>query len=318
MTPYKTQTINYKTEAEWLELRKNDLTSSEAAALYDKGKYIKTRFELYHLKSTGKTVEFEETQLTKWGVRMEPVIAQGVAEDLGFTIKPLKNYQRIPSVRMGASFDYEITSGKYNGWLFEVKDVNWMVYRDEWEEHEAPEHIEFQVIQQMEVAQRPGSLIVVMDGWKQAHIIYRKRDLEVGARHRRVVQKFWEDIDSGNAPPVNYKTDADFIIGMHQQAKSESKNANDDIEFQEKVKAFEMLNTRVLADGKDLKSKKAELLDMIGDEHSKVYFDGYNISCGMSKEGKGTIITKDMVGQVIGGRKSSRRFQITKLIVKGE
>ena len=64
--------------------------------------------------------------------------------ELNAAIKPLKDYMRDPYA-FGSSFDYEIFEGEYADWLIECKNVDQWVYRDNWTEEEAPDHIEVQV-----------------------------------------------------------------------------------------------------------------------------------------------------------------------------
>ena len=98
----KRETIAFKSEAEWLAAREKDITSTEAAALFGAGAYVKTPYELYHLKAgTFPAPEFEGNDRTRWGNRLEDAIARGIAEDLGLIVEPFetvrlhKNGQRV-------------------------------------------------------------------------------------------------------------------------------------------------------------------------------------------------------------------------------
>ena len=68
-------------EAQWLEWRKADLTSTEIAALFGASPYT-TVYELYHRKAGALPAEaFEVNERMKWGNRLEAAIAAGIAED---------------------------------------------------------------------------------------------------------------------------------------------------------------------------------------------------------------------------------------------
>ena len=47
-----TEVIAFRSEQEWLDLRKKDITSTDVAALFNLSPY-KTEFELYHEKLSG-------------------------------------------------------------------------------------------------------------------------------------------------------------------------------------------------------------------------------------------------------------------------
>lgn len=304
--------VEYKTESDWLDLRKKDVTSTEVSALFGLSPYM-TEFELYHLKQSGELMEFKETERITWGKRMEATIAEGVGEDLGLKVQPLKNYQRIPVSNMGASFDYEVLSGDKKGWLIEVKNVDWRVYKDKWTEDEAPEHIEVQIQCQMWVADRPGCILIAMVGGNDPHIIERKRDDLVCKAMQKKVEQFWRDIDKGKEPKPDYSKDADLIISLHQNSRGEVLDLTDDVVFQQDLMSYEALKSMGKNIEKELKAKKAEFLDRIGDDYSKVKFEGYSISCGMMKDTPKKEITQEMVGTFVGGRKGSRLFKVTRL-----
>jgi hypothetical protein len=101
------QTIAFESEAEWLAARKVDLTSTEAAALFDCSPYA-TEFELHQYKTARLQPEFTENDRMKWGKRLESVIAEGIGEDYGLKVVPFKTYLRIPELRMGSSFDFKV------------------------------------------------------------------------------------------------------------------------------------------------------------------------------------------------------------------
>lgn len=88
---FKREIITHATEAAWLSDRKTVITSTEAASLFGVGVYVKTPYELYHLKAGLIEPEaFEGNERTRWGQRLEAPIALGVAEDLGLIVEPYK------------------------------------------------------------------------------------------------------------------------------------------------------------------------------------------------------------------------------------
>ena len=104
---HKHEHITPTSTEEWLELRKRDITSTDVAALFGLSPY-KTAFGLWQSKRPEYVEDFEETTRIKWGTRLQDAIAVGVAEDEGWTVRRRNVYSRLPALRLGASFDFEI------------------------------------------------------------------------------------------------------------------------------------------------------------------------------------------------------------------
>ena len=97
------ETINITSEAQWLDLRREDITSTMVPALFGLSPYT-TRFELYHAKASGIEVPFKSNERVEKGKRMEAAIAHEAALQEGWTdLKPLDDYIRIPGRRAGSS-----------------------------------------------------------------------------------------------------------------------------------------------------------------------------------------------------------------------
>lgn len=302
----------YTVKQEWLELKKEDISSTESPALFGLSPYM-TEFELFHLKASGTILEIEENERMKWGKRLESAIAEGVAEDMGLKVEPFKAYLRHPTVKgMGSSFDYAIESHEDGPGLMEIKNVDSLVYRNTWSDTEAPTHIETQVQHQMEVADRDWCLIVALCGGNTPKIMRRKRDREVGRIICQRIDKFWRDVASGDAPKPDYARDADFIISLHQSAGVKVLEPCEP-EIVSLIAEYEHIRTEASSYEALKKAKQAEILELIGDDYNKVVTpDGYTLSCGMVKDAPSTVITEEMVGQEIGGRKGYRMFKLHK------
>lgn len=303
------QVIHYATEAEWLDLKLDDVTSTEVGALFGLSPYL-TEFELFHYKSTRTSPDFDINDRMKWGKRLEAVIAEGISEDLGLTVRPLKEYMRHSAVKgMGSSFDYAILGHQDGPGLMEIKNVDSLVYRREWNDDEAPAHIETQVQHQMEVADANWCLIVCFCGGNRPYVIRRERDREVGKVLCKRVEKFWKDIEVGKAPTPDFIKDAEFIISLHQSAGVRQLEADENVMGM--LAEYAHLTAEAKSYSELKEAKKAEILLAIGDEYNKVKAGPYTLSCGMVKDTPPTLITLDMVGQTYGGRKGYRGFKLT-------
>jgi len=304
--------IPYTTEEEWLNHRLDDITSTDVSALFGLSPYT-TEYEVFYNKKNRINPDFAETDRMKWGKRFEDVIAQGVAQDLGLTVEPLKVYMRHSTVKgMGSSFDYAIVGHQDGPGLMEIKNVDARIYRDKWSDSEAPAHIETQVQHQMEVADAAWCLIVAMSGGNDPRVIRRERDRDIGKALCKRVSKFWRDVESDNIPTPDYIKDAEFIIGLHRSAGVNLLEVDTESAVYKLLVDYEHLSAEARSYEALTKAKKAEILDVIGDDYNKVKGGEFTLSCGTTKDTPPTIITPEMVGTEIGGRKGYRMCKLAK------
>lgn len=301
--------IETANESAWLLLRSQNVNSTESAALFGLSPY-QTELELFHRKRNAEVQSIADNFRMRAGRYLEGSIAQLAANELDCTVKPYKVYARDADARMGSSFDYEILTGDYAGWLMEIKNVDRLVYRDAWQDNEAPEHIEVQCQHQLEMTERPGIIIAALVGGNELKFIERKRNEKMGAGIRQRIQRFWSDVEANNEPLADFERDAEFIISLHQ-------SAGDAVYVADETDNVSMLlhdYHRLKREASDLdalaKAKKAEILDAVGDEFKKIVTAGLTVTCGMTKDTPPTLITEDMVGQTYGGRKGYRMFTL--------
>lgn len=296
----------------WLSLRATDITSTEISALFGLSPYM-TEFELFYIKSRGEMTSIADNERMKWGRRLEAVIANGIAEDLGMKVRRINVYMRHDQVdRMGSSFDYEIVSHEDGPGILEIKNVDGLVYRDKWEDDEAPPHIELQLQHQLEISGRSWGMIVALVGGNDPKIIRRERDKEVGEGLRIKVGEFWDRIAREDAPNPDYIEDSDFLIKLHQSAGVNMLDASNNELVYTLLEEYKHIQGEYSSYEKMKDAKKAEILDVIGDEYNKVVSGPFTLSCGMTKESIGTIITPEMIGESFGGRKSYRNFRVNR------
>jgi putative phage-type endonuclease len=320
-------TIHPENEAAWLALRAQDLTSTDVPALFGLSPY-KTLFELWHEKKSGERVAFTENERVKWGKRLEATVAQGIADDQDWHIRPMKEYMRLEGLRIGSSFDFRICanadgdSGKVVPFdcaamdaILEIKCVDWLMFRDGWTIDEgfieAPAHIEIQVQHQMLVSGLCRAYIGVMVGGNDIRVIEREADPDV---HRAILAKcaeFWQSIDANEAPDPVMPDDAEAVIRMHQFAEpGKLFDARNDAAVASLVREYHQFGEAKKEAEEQQKVRKAELLQRVGDAE-KVLLEGFSVSCGLVGPSAGTLVTAEMVGQYVGGRSGYRLFRVT-------
>lgn len=316
----KREIIPITTQADWLDRRSRDITSTEVSALFGLSPYL-TEFELFHRKRAAEPVVLEENERMRWGKRLEAVIAHGVASDEGWSVTHADYYARIADLRMGSSFDYEVTSEQERGvfkmpvtGLMEVKNVDSLQFKNKWLDQgdtlEAPEHIELQIQHQMEVADKDYCILVALVGGNRVRWVRRNRDRTIGEQIRDRVAEFWNAVASNDAPSPDYARDADYIVKSIHNSARDGEVIQADAELEELIKHYDFLKRE--ADGADFlcTQAKARLLERIGTA-SKVTSSVATISCGMVKPNPGTLITPEMVGTYVGARQGYRSFRFT-------
>lgn len=310
-----TDIITPADEAQWLQLRTQDVTSTESAALFGMSPYV-TAFELWHRKRTGEVPDFKVNARMKWGNRLEAAIAHGIAEEQGWTIEPLKSYMRDPALRLGSSFDFVITSLGEPAHL-EIKNVDYLAFRDGWIEHEdgsieAPEHIEMQVQHQMAVSGYKRAFIGAFVGGNRYELIERERDEAVIHAIKTKVAAFWKTVEAGEEPAPTFPADADMVIALNSYAQpGKIVDATTDVEITSLIADYQAARTQADRFDEDAKILKAKILEHIGDAE-KVLAEGYTISAGLIADTPPTVITPEMVGQTYGGRKGYRMLRLTR------
>lgn len=270
-------------EAHWLELRSQDVTSTESPALLGLSPYL-THYELWHRHANKISQPFELTERIVWGKRLQDAIAKGVAEDQGWSVaRPMPEYMRYPRMRMGASFDWAIgTEG-----LLEVKVVDSLQFRDNWIEDdngniEAPPAIELQVQHQLAVSGRRFAFIAALVGGNRIVLLEREADKEIMNHLAAKIVAFWASVDAKQEPKPDFVKDAAFIARLYGVSEP-GKLKEADASITELAKWYQDCQQREKEAAEQKAAAKAQLLMEIGDAE-KVVGDGFSISAGTVDE----------------------------------
>lgn len=276
-------------EAHWLELRLNDLTSTDIAALFGLSPY-RTKFELWHEKASRQAVKLPDNPRMRWGRRLESTVAEGIAEDAGWQIRPMKEYMTLPACRVGASFDFRVRARRdaedsADDAILEIKTVDALAFRNGWvieqDYIEAPSHIELQVQHQMLVSGLRRAFIGVLIGGNRIEVLERHADDQVHAGIVAKARAFWDSIDRNEPPAPVMPDDAAAVIRLNQHAEpGKLLDARDNPAIAEIVARYHELSRQSAAIADEREAVKAELLTAIGDAE-KVLLDGYSISAGV-------------------------------------
>lgn len=303
--------IQIQSEAEWLELRSHDITSTAISALFDASPYC-TRFELYHAHKSGLRLPFEETDRMRKGKRMEQHAAEEAALKLGATVKSINWYARIPGERFGSSFDYELTMPDGELVLLELKAVDHFRHKDTWLDDEAPPHIEIQLQHQLECADKyERGYIAAFTGIYDFTLYERKRDIEMGTALREAAKKFWADVDDGIEPSIDFNRDQGVLDLLYRDAGGEPIDATKDSELDALIAKHVRLGREIKIMDEDRDATKAKIHRKL-ENAGGAWTENGKVVTKWTKDSAGTLVTPDMVGTYIGARKGYRMC-LTKL-----
>lgn len=199
--------IPFTAEEAWLNNRKRDLTSTDIADLFGCG--YSTYQELFNRKLKGLDSTFVPNQRSDWGKALEPCIAKEFARINKWTIRKKSEYIRIPELRLGSSFDYEIEGifqfeGKpveliTKNELMEIKNVAVEVYKRDWLKGfsiEAPAKIELQIQNELLVSGLSVCYLCVLVGGNSEITLLRESNKKVQEAILTRAEKFWREIDN--------------------------------------------------------------------------------------------------------------------------
>lgn len=298
----------------WLQLKGADISSTEVSALFGISPYS-TEFQLWHQKKafidSGDVHTIDDNERMYVGRNVEDTIAKMAAEKLGIKVRRLKTYMRHDKVNgMGSSFDYEIVSHKKGAGLLEIKNVDSLIYRREWEEDEAPPHIEAQLQHQFEVANRNWGIICALVGGNTLVFIERERDRKVGKAICSKIEKFWSSVLGDVQPDPDYRLDADFIIDLYNNDDGDPLDISDNVSIYSLVVAYRELRNKYNELDTATKAIKAEVFHRVGSAPQLFTKDGLKVTMTKTKDTPPTTVTEDMVGTEIGGRQGYRQFRV--------
>lgn len=297
------EVIKHATEAEWLAARKRDITSTEAAALFDVGAYTKTFYELYHIKAglmEPDAVNGEADRI-KWGNRLESAIAHGVAQDLGLIVEPFKVYMRLPKHRVGSSFDFKVVGiaedfdgdetyrdmfRKHGPGIMECKNVDGLQFKRSWvyegETIEAPLHIEAQVQHQLLVANMEWGIIAPLVGGNTPKPLLRLRHRSVGDTILAKAAELWSRVARGDAPAPDFTKDAATVAKVYRDNDGSSIDLSSNPRVIELCRAYKKAGAEEKAAKEAKDAAKAELLTIVKAAKS-IEAGPFKISAGTNK-----------------------------------
>jgi predicted phage-related endonuclease len=212
-----TERLEITNRAQWLELRRKDVTASDIAVVCGVSQY-KTIFQLWADKTnaTPTTGERPDNGAMLRGRIYEPAVFKAAlmfTDWLSVTPFDDKLYLRDPELRMGATPD-AIGTDKDGEFIVQAKTVSRGAF-ETWEGPPLAYQLQTLTEAMLYGAPRAYLAVLVTDPYNpEFHHYEVPRHKDAEQRIRDAVAAFWNSIEAGEMPAIDYSRDAELIKQM--------------------------------------------------------------------------------------------------------
>lgn len=302
---------------QWHALRSKHVGGSEVAALFDlptseRPNYMLTRFALWHIKAGNAPPPHVSSPRPVWGLRLEAVIADAVAEQEIWKVRKGGYVSDPTTPGLGCTLDFIIESDpdEEGPGVLETKNVDWMVHRRSWVDGEPPLHILLQHQHQLAATGYSWGCVAGLIGGNDLRLYRYKARPKLIADIRRRVREFWASIEEGREPPVDGSDSAAAVLrAMYSDPIDDIADLTQDNELPEICASY--LNACVARRKaeQDEAEFKNRLIAKLGN-HLAAETQGFRVRVAITPE---KAPRPAEPGEVIPGRKESRRYTIKEI-----
>lgn len=261
-------------KSEWLKLRMNGIGGSEAATTVNQNPY-QTKFGLY-LEKRGEVPGFEGNERTKWGNKLEDIIATEFKEVNGLWVQR-KNFmlQHDKHDHVIGNIDREIFCKDRGRGILEIKNTGHFMGK-EWEGNNAPAQYHLQMQHYLAITGYDFGYFATLIGGNQYHQIEVERDDEIIEILLEAETRFWEDLQAGREPELGgTDAEAEVLKRLYPEAENPEplpleKNAAELAQRRKEIKA------QLDEQSEELKAVENQLKNMLG-EYERGYIDNVEV-----------------------------------------
>lgn len=201
---------------EWLEVRKQGIGSSDAAAAVGLNPY-KSPLELW-MEKTGRDTGLpkidpqDEESPTYWGNLLEPIVAAHYTKRTGNRVRRINAVLQHPDPSlpwMLANIDREVM-GSTDVQILECKTAGINGARL-WKDG-VPEYVQLQVMHQLAVTGKQAADVAVLLGGQHLEIHRIERDETTIERLIALERRFWQYVETDTPPPADGSESADLAL----------------------------------------------------------------------------------------------------------
>lgn len=303
------------TREEWLHMRTRYVGASEVAALFGcQAGYALDHFSLHHVKAGNAPPPEVDGPRVKWGLRLEEVVALAVNEERGWPVNKGRYAVADDCEGMGASLDFEVPEapgGEFQGpGVLETKNVDWIAHKRSWTDGEPPLHILLQLQHQLGCTGFLWGAVAALVGGNDLHVYTYAAKPRLIADIKAKVRQFWADVAAERVPtPTGSDSAAAVLRALYPEPTDELADLRVDNELPDVCARYLDAAKRRLAAEKDEAEAKNQLVAKLAG-NTRAMAQGFWINTAITAAKLPGAITADMVGQVIPGRKESRRYTV--------
>jgi predicted phage-related endonuclease len=207
--------IAIESRAQWLELRRPDITASRIGALFSCHPYV-SALRLYCEHTGLEFPDQEESPVMRRGRLLEAAVAAAVAEEHpDWRIVKNMHYYRDPELHLGATPDFLIEGDPRGLGVLQTKTAAPSVYERDWSKgQEIPFWVTLQTITEAMLTSAAFGIVAVMqvDAYNlDCPVLGVPRHAATEERLRQAVARFWDDVAHGREPPPDYGRDGALI-----------------------------------------------------------------------------------------------------------
>ena len=201
---------------EWLQIRKQGIGSSDAAAAVGLNPY-KSQLELW-LEKTGRDAGMpkadpqDEESPMYWGNVLEPIVAWHYSKRTRNKVRRINAVLQHPEPELSwmlANIDREVI-GTEDVQILECKTAGINGARL-WKEG-VPEYVQLQVMHQLAVTGKQAADVAVLLGGQTLEIHRIERDEQMIARLIELERKFWHYVETDTPPPADGSASAEMAL----------------------------------------------------------------------------------------------------------
>jgi putative phage-type endonuclease len=216
--PIRLASTKHLSRDEWLQLRKQGIGSSDAAAAVGLNPY-QSMLELWLVK-TGRDQDLpkpdfeDDSSPLYWGSILEPIVAQHYSQRTGLKVRRVNAILQHPDPAlpwMLANLDYRV-SGCSDVSLLECKTAGEFGAR-RWKDG-VPEYVQLQVQHQLAVTGEHAADVAVLICGQRLQIHRIHRDDELIARLIELEQQFWHYVETDTPPPADGSASAQSALAQ--------------------------------------------------------------------------------------------------------
>lgn len=178
---------------------RESVSASQAAALFNQSPYF-SRWMLHHHFRDGLSLDAPADDRMDFGKLLQDPILKMTAAAYRLEIVPNATDDYIRRGRLGATVDGRMLKPDVGNGIVEVKNIDWLRWRQTWTETAAAPHVEIQLQAQMYADDAEWGIIAALVGGNEMKFYERERNAELCDRLVEESAHFFEAVGTGLAP----------------------------------------------------------------------------------------------------------------------